>query len=1091
MGKFFEYLINNIIYEINIIISTLKLSEFHTSSDQNYHIWKLVFCYLHLASAFLSISSFSINIYFKCLTLLTYVLVVIFDNLERSKIGNIKSFDFEIIKQFYYEFIIILNIIIIYDIYKVIKEKCTDKKNEIKELDNNFLIEDNETGFSNEINEDKKFELHPIKKNGKYNKIENMYLNKIKLNEQLLSTEKEKYNNLLREKEEESRQLIQLNSQNLGLLNENERLKQKEKEYLNRINGNENLLLTEKKKYVKLLREKEEEVKTLNQEIYEKEEKIKKLLLNEKEKLKQIDEYLEKIKENETILNNEKENYNNSLMKKEEELNKVISQKEGKINELLNENKKLKKNDDEILNINKENEILLTEKEKNSKLLKEKEEENEALKQAIIEKEKKINELGDENAKLIINKNEILNKNIENEKDNNVLKEKEEKLNRMITEKEKKINELLNEIGNLKGKETEYLNKIKENEKLLSKEIEKDNNLLKEKEEELNQVIIAKEKKIKDLLNENEKLKTNSNDYLNKSKEIEILLTAKEKNNNLLNKKEEENQALKQTISEKEKRINELEDENEKLKINEKEILNKNKESEKLLLTEKEKYNLLMKKEEELNQSISQKEEKINELMNENEKLKKNEKEYLKEKENLLSTKKEEYDNLLREKEEEIKKLNQTMFEKEEIIKKEIEKKLIEENKENENKLLSEIEKYKENEKIYYNILNKDPLLKYFSPTLIGLNNIGATCFMNSTLQCLSQTKKLTSYFLKENKKEEIINNNIALKNKDDLQLCPIYLDLIKNLWDINKTKSSFSPNDFMKSIEKMNPLFKQGQAGDSKDFIIFILERIHTELKKPVKQMSNEQNNIQPLNQYDRSNSYYHFCEDFMKDSSIISDNFYGVNETTNECLNCKNMYAMNNMNTPLCYNYGIFNNLIFPLEEVKNMKYNNQIQFNNLIQSNNQINFNTVTIYDCFCYNQKTELFTGTNQNYCNLCKQTSDTYYTNKIYSTPQILILILNRGKNNMYNVKLEFYETIDISQYVLTKNTPQVFNLYGVITHIGESGPNAHFVASCKSPIDNKWYRYNDAFVNPIGNVLNDIINFGTPYILFYQKIDNY
>ena len=452
--------------------------------------------------------------------------------------------------------------------------------------------------------------------------------------------------------------------------------------------------------------------------------------------------------------------------------------------------------------------------------------------------------------------------------------------------------------------------------------------------------------------------------------------------------------------------------------------------------------------------------------------------------------------NLYNEKQVENKQLNQLNFEIENyknLLKEKEEKikKLMKQNKENENKFLDEIEKYKENEKIYYNILKKDPLLKYFSPTLIGLNNIGATCFMNSTLQCLSQTKKLTSYFLKENKKEEIINNNIALKNKDDLQLCPIYLDLIKNLWDLNKTNSSFSPNDFMKNIEKMNPLFKQGQAGDSKDFIIFILERIHTELKKPVKQMSNEQNNNQPLNQYDRSNSYYHFCEDFMKDSSIISDNFYGVNETTNECLNCKNMYAMNNMNTPLCYNYGIFNNLIFPLDEVKNMKYNNQIQFTNLIQSNNQINFNTVTIYDCFCYNQKTELFTGTNQNYCNLCKQTSDTYYTNKIYSTPQILILILNRGKNNMYNVKLEFYETIDISQYVLTKNTPQVFNLYGVITHIGESGPNAHFVASCKSPIDNKWYRYNDAFVNPIGNVLNDIINYVTPYILFYQKIDNY
>ena len=40
----------------------------------------------------------------------------------------------------------------------------------------------------------------------------------------------------------------------------------------------------------------------------------------------------------------------------------------------------------------------------------------------------------------------------------------------------------------------------------------------------------------------------------------------------------------------------------------------------------------------------------------------------------------------------------------------------------------------------------------YKKPILIGLNNIGATCFMNSTLQCLSQTKSLTDYFLNEKK---------------------------------------------------------------------------------------------------------------------------------------------------------------------------------------------------------------------------------------------------------------------------------------------------------------------------------------------------
>ena len=63
-----------------------------------------------------------------------------------------------------------------------------------------------------------------------------------------------------------------------------------------------------------------------------------------------------------------------------------------------------------------------------------------------------------------------------------------------------------------------------------------------------------------------------------------------------------------------------------------------------------------------------------------------------------------------------------------------------------------------------------------------------------------------------------------------------------------------------------------------------------------------------------------------------------------------------------------------------------------------------------------------------------------------------------------------------------------YELYGVITHIGQSEPNAHFIASCKSPVDSKWYRYDDAIVTPINNIKKEIFNFGTPYILFYQKM---
>ena len=127
---------------------------------------------------------------------------------------------------------------------------------------------------------------------------------------------------------------------------------------------------------------------------------------------------------------------------------------------------------------------------------------------------------------------------------------------------------------------------------------------------------------------------------------------------------------------------------------------------------------------------------------------------------------------------------------------------------------------------------------------------------MNSTLQCLSQTKELTNYFLRESSKDKILNNNIALVNKNDYQLSPVYLELIKKLWEINGPKS-FSPYEFMNTVNNMNPLFKTGQAGDSKDFIIFILEQLHKELKKPVKIYEDNNSNLQPLNQYDKENTF------------------------------------------------------------------------------------------------------------------------------------------------------------------------------------------------------------------------------------------
>ena len=306
-------------------------------------------------------------------------------------------------------------------------------------------------------------------------------------------------------------------------------------------------------------------------------------------------------------------------------------------------------------------------------------------------------------------------------------------------------------------------------------------------------------------------------------------------------------------------------------------------------------------------------------------------------------------------------------------------------------------------------------------------------------------------------------------------------------------------------------------EASEAKDMIVFFLEQIHKEINRVNPPKISQQN--PNLNQYDRNNMLNHFINEFRNTSqSIISDNFFIISETTQKCQNCRN----NNIPNYICYNYNITNCFIFPLEEVRKFRdqllINNQMNqmmqnmgmmanFNmmgmnpmiqnmgmNMLMQNmnmmnmNQINTNTVTLDDCFMYNQKDELMTGENRIYCNLCRQNADSLYGNKILTLPNILIMILNRGKGNIYKINLDFPLEIDLTKYVLNATEKYFFSIYGVIPHIGESGESGHFIASCKSPLEqNKWYKYNDSIVSTITNFNKEVVNFGTPYILFYER----
>ena len=144
-------------------------------------------------------------------------------------------------------------------------------------------------------------------------------------------------------------------------------------------------------------------------------------------------------------------------------------------------------------------------------------------------------------------------------------------------------------------------------------------------------------------------------------------------------------------------------------------------------------------------------------------------------------------------------------------------------------------------------------------------------------------------------------------------------------------------------------------------------------------------------------------------------------------------------------------------------------------------------VTITECFEYYQRPEYMTGQNQIYCNRCKQMANSVNSTSLIVGPKILIINFNRGKGLQYDIKINFDEYIDINPFIYYKNTPCKYQLIGVVTHYGPSSMSAHFIAFCKSFVDNYWYKYNDSMVSL--SSIQEAKTAGVPYILFYSVIE--
>ena len=356
------------------------------------------------------------------------------------------------------------------------------------------------------------------------------------------------------------------------------------------------------------------------------------------------------------------------------------------------------------------------------------------------------------------------------------------------------------------------------------------------------------------------------------------------------------------------------------------------------------------------------------------------------------------------------------------------------------------------NANLYFkHVLNKGIEKKYFSKT--GLNNVGLTCYMNSTLQCLLHVPELTSFFINSYSEFEKSHEEIIKKTETQGKICAEYNYIISNIFK-DQNKKAFSPKYFNDLISKLNPQFAKYESNDAKDLIIYLLQEMHEELNYFG---GKNLENIPKCNQLIEADSFNFFFEINSKlNFSIISYLFWGIVKQITTCKSCNQKL----------YNFQYYQYLSFPLYKYAHQKFNLYKGLKDYISE---------------------ERLSGENQFYCQICKGLRDASIFSKIYYTSPYLLINFDYGKNKKYVPNdFIFGEIIILNEEFLAINTSKAnYQLIAVSSHIGSSGNTGHYITFCKDTTgENSWYEYNDSSVRKCS--FDSTKNY-SPYLLLYKK----
>lgn len=372
-----------------------------------------------------------------------------------------------------------------------------------------------------------------------------------------------------------------------------------------------------------------------------------------------------------------------------------------------------------------------------------------------------------------------------------------------------------------------------------------------------------------------------------------------------------------------------------------------------------------------------------------------------------------------------------------------------------------------------------------------GLTNFGVTCYMNSTLQCLSSTAVMSKFFIDDRFRYYVQKNW-----KGSQGVMPgLYANLIRSLW--KNDVEVIIPTSFRNFCGRMNREWAIDRQQDAKEFFDFLVDCLHEDLNinwqrtqlRPLTFEEEIQRERMPVPKVSKI-EWDRYCH---REESFISSLFAGQHASRLKCTTCKRTSTT----------YEAFYSISVEIPHT-----------------------GTGDIYQCLRSYCQEEMLSGDEVWKCPYCK--CERVATKQIIITraPQILVIHLKRFSASKTQSARKIHTPVDFplhglrmdnfvipypaanpesgdsvngntgaaapSSMSLSPTTPPfTYDAYGVLRHLGSTLSGGHYISLVRDAQRQCWRKFDDERVsdfNPRDLRFSDRLQNEQAYILFYERV---